>query len=177
MGLSVCLSVCLSVYRPSVHSSIYTYVHTFISTSICPYVFPPNIDGFKCGIIRYPDHSGNIPTNPAYGVFTSQVIWYARICSRKGELIERFKSLTKNYCANTTPSMVSRHNWRNIWRNIAGSLSDWAQDFTRTSQKNNYQHCDNFGPTWQQHDQSSMICHFIPISKWQLSWKPLLLSP
>ena len=39
-------------------------------------------DAFKFEIINYPDLSGNIPTKPAYGVFTSQVIRYARICSK-----------------------------------------------------------------------------------------------
>ena len=57
----------------------------------------------------------------------------------------------KNYYGNTTPSMASSHHWRNVWRNIAGSRPNWAQDFTRTSQKNNrtsqknyYQHSRNF---------------------------------
>ena len=57
----------------------------------------------------------------------------------------------KNYYGNTTPSMASSHHWRNVWRNITGSRPNWAQDFTRTSQKNNrtsqknyYQHSRNF---------------------------------
>ena len=57
----------------------------------------------------------------------------------------------KNYYGNTTPSMAWSHHWRNVWRNIAGSQPNWAQDFTRTSQKNNwtsqknyYQHSRNF---------------------------------
>ena len=32
--------------------------------------------------------------------------------------------------------MAWSHHWRNVWRNIAGSRPNWAQDFTRTSQKN-----------------------------------------
>ena len=61
------------------------------------------------------------------------------------------KASPKNYYRNTTPSMASSHHWRNVWRNIAGSRPNWAQDFTwtsqknnRTSQKNNYQHSRNF---------------------------------
>ena len=45
----------------------------------------------------------------------------------------------------------SSHQWRNVWRDITGSRQNWAQDFTRTSQKNNrtsqknyYQHSRNF---------------------------------
>ena len=102
-------------------------------------------DAFKLEIINYPELSGNIPTKPAYGVLTSQVIHYARICSKKSDLLERVKSLTKKLL------MASGHHWRNVWRNIAGSQPNWAQDFTRTSQKNNstsqknyYQHSRNF---------------------------------
>ena len=43
----------------------------------------------------------------------------------------------KNYYRNTSPSMASSHHWRNVCRNIAGSWPNWAQDFTRTSQKDN----------------------------------------
>ena len=43
----------------------------------------------------------------------------------------------KTYYENTTPLMASSHHWRNVWRNIAGSRPNWAQDVTRTSQKNN----------------------------------------
>ena len=107
-------------------------------------------DAFKFEIINYPDLSGNIPTKPAYGVFTSQVVMLGSavrqmICS-KG-----LRASPKNYYGNTTPSMASSHHWRNVWRNIAGSRPNWAQDFTRTSQKNNrtsqknnYQHSRNF---------------------------------
>ena len=101
-------------------------------------------DAFKFEIINYPELSGNILTKPAYGVFTLQVIRYARICSKKDDLFERVKSLTKKYYGNTTPSMASSHHWRNVCRNIAESWPNWAQDFTRTWQKNNYQHSRNF---------------------------------
>ena len=77
-------------------------------------------DAFKFEIINYPDLSGNIPTKPAYGVFTSQVIHYARICSKKGDLLERVKSLTKkllrkHYTINGLKSSLKKclkkHRW------------------------------------------------------------------
>ena len=77
-------------------------------------------DAFKFEIINYPDLSGNIPTKPAYGVFTSQVIRYARICSKKVDLLERFKSLTKkllrkHYTINGLKSSLKKclkkHRW------------------------------------------------------------------
>ena len=66
------------------------------------------------------DLSGNIPTKPAYGVFTSQVICYARICSKKDDLLERVKSLTKkllrkHYTINGLKSSLKKclkkHRW------------------------------------------------------------------
>ena len=77
-------------------------------------------DAFKFEIINYPDLSGNIPTKPAYGVFTSQVIRYARICSKKVDLLERVKSLTKkllrkHYTINGLKSSLKKclkkHRW------------------------------------------------------------------
>ena len=63
-------------------------------------------DTFKFEIIDYPDLSGNIPTKPAYGVFTSQVFRYARICSKKNDLLKRVKSLTKK-----TTTETLHHQW------------------------------------------------------------------
>ena len=70
---------------------------------------------------------------------------------RKVICLKGLRASPKNYYGNTTPSMASSHHWRNVWRNIAGSRPNWAQDFTRTSQKNSrtsqknyYQHSRNF---------------------------------
>ena len=110
-------------------------------------------DAFEFEIINYPDLSGNIPTKPAYGVFTSQVIRYARICSKKDA--QKVKSLTKKLLRKHYTINGPSHHWRNVWRYIAGSWPNWAQDFNRTSQndnrtsqKNNYQHSRIFGTSW-----------------------------
>ena len=47
----------------------------------------------------------------------------------------------KNYHGNTTPSVVSRNSYE--WRNITGSLPNWANVFTGTAEKNNDQHSRN----------------------------------
>ena len=74
---------------------------------------------------------------------------------RKLICLKGLRALPKNYYGNTTPSMAWSHHWRNVWRNIAGSRPNWAQDFTRTSQKNSrssqknyYQHSRNFGTSY-----------------------------
>ena len=51
---------------------------------------------------------------------------------RKVICLKGLRASPKNYYGNTTPSMASSHHWRNVWRNIAGSRPNWAQDFTRT---------------------------------------------
>ena len=77
-------------------------------------------DAFKFEIINYPDLSGNITTKPAYGVSTSQVIHYARICSKKDDLLERVKSLTKkllwkHYTINGLKSSLKKCLKKHCW--------------------------------------------------------------
>ena len=83
------------------------------------------------------------------GIFCPSVMLGSAV--RKMICSKRLRASPKNYYGNTTPSMASSHHWKNVCRNIAGSWPNWAQDFTRTSQKNNrtsqkdnYQHSRNF---------------------------------
>ena len=50
-------------------------------------------EAYNFEIVNYPDLSGNIPPNAAYGVYTSQVIRYARVCSNKDDFLSRVKLL------------------------------------------------------------------------------------
>ena len=52
-------------------------------------------EAFNFQIINYPDLSGNIPKKPAYGVFTSQIIRNARICSRPEDLTKRIQLISR----------------------------------------------------------------------------------
>ena len=51
-------------------------------------------ENYKFEIVKYPDLSGNIPHGSAYGVYTSQVIRYARVCNDADDFKERVKVLT-----------------------------------------------------------------------------------
>ena len=75
----------------------------------------------------------------AWCLFGRRVIVVTCVCPSVRKMIcsKGLRASPKNYYGNTTPSMASSHHWRNVWRNIAGSRPNWAQDFTRTSQKNN----------------------------------------
>ena len=51
-------------------------------------------DDFDFPIVNFPFLSSNIPSAPAYGVYVSQLIRYARACSNYQDFMERGKVLT-----------------------------------------------------------------------------------
>ena len=51
-------------------------------------------DDFNFPIVNFPFLSSNIPSAPAYGVYVSQLIRYARTCSNYQDFMERGKVLT-----------------------------------------------------------------------------------
>ena len=50
-------------------------------------------DDFDFKIINFPYLCSNIPTSPAYGVYISQLIRYARACTNYSDFLERHKNL------------------------------------------------------------------------------------
>ena len=77
-------------------------------------------EAFNFDIVNYPDLSGNIPHHPAYGVFISQLIRHARICSKREELFKTIdtliaKLLKKGFhihrLRNTYWKTLGRYNW------------------------------------------------------------------
>ena len=51
-------------------------------------------DDFDFRIVNFPYISSNIPESPAYGVYISQLLRYARACSSYCDFIYRGKALT-----------------------------------------------------------------------------------
>ena len=51
-------------------------------------------DDLKFPIVNFPFLSSNVPSAPAYGVYVSQLIRYARACSNYQDFMERKKVLT-----------------------------------------------------------------------------------
>ena len=51
-------------------------------------------DDFNFSIVNFPFIDNNIPESPAYGVFISQSIRYARVCSRYNDFLYRGSILT-----------------------------------------------------------------------------------
>ena len=51
-------------------------------------------DDFTFRIVNFPHMDSNIPTNPAYGVYISQLVRYARICTSKVDFMNRLRGLS-----------------------------------------------------------------------------------
>ena len=51
-------------------------------------------DDFTFRIVNFPHMDSNIPANPAYGVYISQLVRYARICTSKVDFINRLRGLS-----------------------------------------------------------------------------------
>ena len=61
--------------------------------SICTKLYDKR-DDFDFTIVNYPFLDSNIPASPAYGVFVSQLIRYARACSTYSDFLGRASLLT-----------------------------------------------------------------------------------
>ena len=51
-------------------------------------------EDFAFRIVNFPHMDSNIPANPAYGVYISQLVRYARICTSKVDFINRLRGLS-----------------------------------------------------------------------------------
>ena len=76
-------------------------------------------DDFSFPIVNFPFLSGNIPSAPAYGVYVSQFIRYARACSNYQDFMERGKVLTtkllnQGYQKNQTGSNTLEVLWETL---------------------------------------------------------------
>ena len=54
-------------------------------------------EDFNFRIVNFPFMDSNIPTTPAYGVYVSQLVRYARICIAKADFMHRLRSLSSRH--------------------------------------------------------------------------------
>ena len=75
-------------------------------------------EDFAFRIVNFPHIDSNIPANPAYGVYVSQLVRYARICPSKVDFINRLRGLSlrlrqqgfeTNRLQNSFNKFVNRH--------------------------------------------------------------------
>ena len=95
-------------------------------------------DAFGFHIVNFPFMSSNIPSAPAYGVYASQLIRYARCCSSYSDFLIRHRALVKrllsqdykvNRLSNTFKKFYGRHTdlvgqyKKNVCQMFADSIS------------------------------------------------------
>ena len=95
-------------------------------------------DAFGFHIVNFPFMSSNIPSAPAYGVYASQLVRYARCCSSYSEFLICHRALVKrllsqgykvNHLSNTFKKFYGRHTdlvgqyKKNVCQMFADSIS------------------------------------------------------
>ena len=98
------------------------YLHTNIKTGDVTTPFCISIynkrDDFAFQIFNFPHMDSNNPANPAYGVYISQLVRYARICMSKADFINRLRGLSlclrrqgfeTNWLQNLFNKFINRH--------------------------------------------------------------------
>ena len=88
----------LQLTASSTSSTEVCYLDTNIKTGSTNTPFRISIydkrDDFTFRIVNFPHMNSNIPTNPAYGVYISQLVRYARICASKVDFMNRLRGLS-----------------------------------------------------------------------------------
>ena len=79
-------------------------------------------DDFNFPIINFPFLSSNIPSAPAYGVYVSQLIRYARACSNYQDVMERGKVLTTRLLSQG----YQKTYWYQHLRSSLGDIMIWS---------------------------------------------------
>ena len=90
----------LQLTDTSTSSTEVCYLDTNIKTGGANIPFRISIydkrDDFTFRIVNFPHMDSKIPTNPAYGVYISQLVRYARICTSKVDFMNRLRGLSDN---------------------------------------------------------------------------------
>ena len=88
----------LQLTDTSTSSAEVCYLDTHIKTGDTTTPFRISIydkrDDFTFRIVNFPHMDSNIPANPAYGVYISQLVRYARICTSKVDFMNRLRGLS-----------------------------------------------------------------------------------
>ena len=88
----------LQLMATSTSSTEVCYLDTNIKTGSTNTPFGISIydkrDDFTFRIVNFPHMDSNITANPAYGVYISQLVRYARICTSKVDFMNRLRGLS-----------------------------------------------------------------------------------
>ena len=74
---------------------VFLDMHLFISNDIVSTKIYDKRDNFDFEIVNFPFLDGDVPRYTSYGVYISQLIWFARASSHVGDFNSRNKLLTQ----------------------------------------------------------------------------------
>ena len=69
-------------------------LHLSISNGFVSSKIFDKLDDFDFDIINFPFLDGDVPRRPSYGLYISQLIRFARVCSHVGDFNTHYKCLT-----------------------------------------------------------------------------------
>ena len=83
-AIHIYTKLCIAIHGDTVlYTSIQGYTQLFMA-----------VHSFTFRIVNFPHMDSNIPANPAYGVYISQLVRYARICTSKVDFMNRLRGLS-----------------------------------------------------------------------------------
>ncbi len=88
-------------------------------------------DSFDFHIVNFPFLDGNIPKRPAYGVYVSQLVRYARACTHYHDVCARHELLVKRLLSQGYLSDELRRTFKSFWKkypDLTGKYSVLLQD-------------------------------------------------
>ena len=96
-------------------------LHLSISNGFVSSKIYDNRDDFDFDIVSFPFLNGDVPRSTSYGVYISQLIRFARVCSHVADFNARNKSLT----AKLLKQGDRYHKLRKTFSNFIGDTMNW----------------------------------------------------
>ena len=83
-------------------------------------------DDFSFRIVNFPHMDSNIPDNPAYGVYISQLVRYVRICTSKLDFIHRFRRLSLHLLHQGSKSTQLRKSFTEFFKRLGAIIEKYG---------------------------------------------------
>ena len=83
-------------------------------------------DDFSFRIVNFPHMDSKIPTNPAYGVYISQLVRYVRICTSKLDFIHRLCRLSSRLLHQGFKSTLLRKSFTKFFKRYGAIIKKYG---------------------------------------------------
>ena len=83
-------------------------------------------DDFSFRIVNFPHMDSNIPANPVYGVYISQLVRYVRICTSKLDFIRRLRRLSSRLLHQGFKSMLLHKSFTKFFKRHSAIIEKYG---------------------------------------------------